>query len=86
MSDNTLNNFEITLKHLFLLKDCYELILETVEDDIELSTWDIEERQEMLVAIDEIIDVVKSKLPKFVIQREQHLKLVPKIQEEIGSY
>ncbi len=43
MSENKSNKFELTLKHLFLLKDCYELISETIEDDIELYTYNIDQ-------------------------------------------
>lgn len=77
MSENKSKNIEFTLKHLFLLKDCYELISETIEEDIELYTWDMKQRQRMLVALDEIIDVVKDELPKLAIKKEPHLKLVP---------
>lgn len=82
MSENKSNNFELTLKHLFLLKDCYELISETIEEDIDLSTWDIEQRQSMLVAIDEIMDAVKEGMPKFAVRMRPNLKLVERSELE----
>jgi hypothetical protein len=81
MSKNTLEKFEFTLKHLFLLKDCYKLIEETLEENIEMYTWDFEERQGMLDAIDEVMEVVKEDLPKFTLKKERHLKLVPSVMD-----
>lgn len=78
MSKNTLKTFEFTLKHLFLLKDCYKLIEETLEENIEMYTWDFEERQGMLDAIDEVMEVVKEDLPKFTVKKTAHLKIVSK--------
>lgn len=70
--------FEFTLNHLFLLKDCYKLIEETLEENIELHTWSFEERQGMLKAIDDAMDVIKEELPNFKLAKARHLKLVPK--------
>tara|TARA_Y100000588_G_scaffold371868_1_gene443738 strand:- start:279 stop:533 length:255 start_codon:yes stop_codon:yes gene_type:complete len=76
MTKSTLEKFEFTVKHLFLLKDCYNLIEETLEENIELYTWDFEERQCLLKAIDEAIEVVKEDMPKFTMNKERHLRLV----------
>lgn len=83
MPKSTLNNFEFTLKHLFLLKDCYKLIEETLEENIELYTLDFEERKGMLNVIDEVMEVVKKDLPKFTINKERHLKLVQNNNENL---
>lgn len=87
MTKSTLEKFEFTVKHLFLLKDCYNLIEETLEENIELYTWDFEERQCLLKAIDEAIEVVKEDMPKFTMNKERHLRLVlnNNLQEESGE-
>ncbi len=70
------------LDKLFLLKDCYELIQETLEEDIELHACDFEEREGMLKSLEEFMDIISERMPKLVIKQEHRLRLVPNYKKE----
>lgn len=74
-----LKDFNFNLQFQFLLKDCHKLISETIEEDIELYSWDFEERKGMLNAIDEAMAIINEEMPKFIIEKKRHLKLVSTI-------
>lgn len=71
-----LKDFNFNLQLQFLLKDCHKLISETLEEDIELHSWDFEERKGMLNAIDEAMAIINDEMPKFTAKKERHLKLI----------
>lgn len=76
-----LKDFNFNLQLQFLLKDCHELISETIEEDIDLYSWNFEERKGMLNAIGEAMETINDEMPKFIVKKERHLKLVPSIRD-----
>ena len=65
-----LKDFHFNLQLQFLLKDCHKLIAETFEEDMELYSWDFEERKGMLNALDEAMDIINDERPKFIVKKD----------------
>jgi hypothetical protein len=79
--DDKLKNFYFNLQLQFLLKDCHKLISETIEEDMELYSWNFDERQGMLNDIDGAMAIINDEMPKFTVKKERHLRLVPNVRE-----